>query len=121
VFENHGCTDDRCHGDSAAGGLDLRADVSYQNLVRAPSTSSPLRRVEPGDEERSRAWLLLAKATLARADVPGDGMPIDLPALSEDELEAVRLWIRAGAPRQGGVPRTGALLLDACLPTPPSP
>jgi hypothetical protein len=47
-------------------------------------------------------------------------MPLDpQPALSADELEAVRLWIKAGAPRTGVVAGTGELL-DACLP-PPEP
>ncbi|MGH7787703.1 MAG: hypothetical protein ACRERC_12595, partial [Candidatus Binatia bacterium] len=119
VFEPRGCADDACHGEIAGGGLDLRPDVSYNQLVRIPSTSSPLARVEPGDAELSRLFLLLAKATLGRADVPGRAMPIDLPALSVDELEAVRLWIQAAAPRQGSVADTAALL-GVCLPPPPT-
>jgi hypothetical protein len=51
-------------------------------------------------------------------------MPVGLPALSEGELEAVRLWIQGGAPRTGAVgdPTKGgssdtiADLLGACLP-----
>ena len=45
-----------------------------------PSTVGALPRVEPGDPEHSRLWLLLAKATLGRNDVKGRAMPIDLPA-----------------------------------------
>ena len=46
-------------------------------------------------------------------------MPNNLPGLSADELELVRLWIFAGAPKTGTVGGTETLL-DACLP-PPEP
>ena len=46
-------------------------------------------------------------------------MPNGLPPLSADELEAVRLWIYAGAPQTGTVGGTESLL-NACLP-PPEP
>ena len=82
IFDSHGCSDDACHGDANAGGLDLRIGVAYDNLVGVPSMSSDLARVAPGDAEHSRLWLLLAKATLGRDDVPGRPMPIDPPALS---------------------------------------
>ena len=43
-------------------------------------------------------------------------MPLDpLPALSTNELDALRKWIEVGAPRDGTVAGT-AELLDACLP-----
>jgi hypothetical protein len=44
-------------------------------------------------------------------------MPIDPPALTQDELELLRLWIDADARRTGSVAGTGALL-HACLPPP---
>ncbi|MBX3025933.1 hypothetical protein KF840_13585 [bacterium] len=120
VFDGHGCSDDRCHGEARAGDLDLRIGVSYDETVGVPSAVGPLARIEPGDPERSRLWLLLAKATVGRSDVAGRAMPIDLPALSPDELEAVRLWIAAGARSSGSVAGTGALL-KACLPAPIDP
>jgi len=117
VFENHGCTNDLCHGSARQGGLDLRRGNSYANLVDAPSQASTLKRVEPGDEDRSLLWLKLAAATLQRTGVPGSAMPLGLPALSEKELEAVRLWIYSGAPATAVVRGSGELL-DACLPRP---
>jgi hypothetical protein len=79
--------------------------------------SSDQPRIDPGDAEHSRLWLLTAKATLGRPDVPGRGMPIDPPALTQNELDALRLWIDADARRTGSIAGTGALL-HACLPPP---
>ena len=117
IFDRHGCSDDLCHGDARAGDLDLRIGSAYDELVGVPSASSPQARVEPGDAEHSRLFLLLAKATLGRDDIAGRAMPIDLPPLAQNELEALRLWITAGAPRTGTVAGTPDLLA-ACLPAP---
>ena len=32
IFEGRGCTSPACHGEGATGGLDLRADRSYESL-----------------------------------------------------------------------------------------
>jgi cysteine-rich repeat protein len=117
IFENHGCTNDLCHGSARQGGLDLRRGSAYANLVDAQSQASPLKRVEPGDEDRSLLWLKLTAVTLKRTDVPGSPMPLGLPPLSEGELEAMRLWIYSGAPERAVV-RGTAELLNACLPAP---
>ncbi len=122
IFENKGCTDMNCHGSAAAGGLELTADVAWQNLVEQPVTTVPegtisgLKRVVPGQKDQSLLFLNLAAATLPELwNAPVRPMPIGLDALSTDELEAVRLWIEQGAPRDGTVTGTGELL-DACLP-----
>jgi len=124
IFENRGCATDVCHGSTASGGLDLRADVSYDDLIEVPaetvsdSTIRGLRRVVPGQKDQSLLFLNLAAATLPELwTAPLRSMPIGLPALTIDELEAMRRWIEAGAPREGTVPGTGELL-DACLPPP---
>ena len=117
IFDSKGCSDDQCHGDARSGDLDLRFGDAYGNLVNVPSTTSDLDRIEPGDPELSRLWLLLAKGTLGR-DVEGRAMPLDLPPLTADELQALTLWIAGGAPATGSVAGTGELL-GACLPPPP--
>jgi len=124
IFENHGCTNDACHGAAESGGLDLRAGVSHANLVDVPSILNPLqKRIEPGDPQNSLFWLKLAAKTLPEqypADELGLGTPMPLgtgPGLSTDELEAVRRWIYAAASETSSVPGVGDLL-NGCTPEP---
>lgn len=122
VFARHGCTDAVCHGVAQQGGLDLRPDVAYDNLVDVDAqTVEGMKRLVPGRKEVSLLWINLAAKTLPDEwTAPLRAMPLDpLPGLSPNELEAVRLWIESGAPREGVVEGTGELL-DACLP-PPEP
>ena len=118
VFERHGCTQDVCHGSSANGGLDLRPEVAYANLVTVPSAASRFARVTPGDKDRSFLWLKLAAKTLpGTVGNVGTPMPSGLPAISEEELELLRRWIYAGAPETGTVADTEELI-EGCLPEP---
>jgi hypothetical protein len=120
IFENRGCAESICHGAAQEGGLDLRAGVSYANLIDVPSESVPgYSRVRPGRKDGSLLWLNLAAKTLPQQyTAPLRPMPLDpVPALSENELEAIRLWIEGGAPEAGVIEGTGELL-DACLPPP---
>ncbi len=118
VFARHGCTEAVCHGDAAAGGLQLSGGLAYENLFAVPSAGSSLLRVEPGDRDRSYLYLkLAAKTRPGGTPVNGQAMPSGRPAIGEDELEALRLWIYAGAPETGVVIGTEPLL-DACLPDP---
>ncbi|MBI1816135.1 MAG: hypothetical protein HYR72_14250 [Deltaproteobacteria bacterium] len=124
IFERRGCTESACHGAAQQGGLDLRSDVAYDNLIEVGSSESSLDRIRPGDKDRSYLFLKLAAATKPSilppgTQISGAPMPNGLPALSEDELEIVRLWILNGAPKTGTVEGTAALL-GACLP-PPEP
>ena len=124
VFEKYGCSASSCHGSGQSGGLDLRAGAAYDNLIDRPSTVDPARkRVEPGDPQRSVLFLKLAAKTLPEqypADELGIGTPMPngpVPGLTQDELEAVRLWIYGGAPRTGTVKGVGDLL-NGCTPEP---
>jgi hypothetical protein len=124
IFDRTGCSTQICHGEAKEGGLDLRAGVSYDNLVDVFAESVPglkIKRVTAGQAAASLLWLNLAGKTLPdQWEAPLRPMPLDpVPALAENELEAVRLWLEYGAPREGVVPGTGELL-DACLP-PPEP
>jgi hypothetical protein len=100
VFEAKGCTASACHGEAKSGGLDLRAGASYDSLVRQPSMVDPsIERVFPGDQDLSLLYLKLAAATEG-TDLGslGQPMPLNAEPLSADQLEAVRHWIRGGAP-----------------------
>ncbi len=128
IFERRGCTADACHGSGMAGGLDLRADASFDALVRADSVGSELRRVEPTKVKESYLYQKLAAATdpsLVTTTIAGSPMPFSGAPLSPEELEALRLWIEGAAPREGSIGdefggNRVAELLDACLP-PPDP
>lgn len=115
VFERRGCTAEACHGSGAAGGLELTADVAYANLFEAPSTASTLSRVHPRTKERSFLWWKLLAATDETVEIAGSPMPLGTAPLTDDELELVRLWIQAGAPEEGTVLDSEALV-DGCLP-----
>ena len=118
IFERRGCTTEACHGSAASGGLDLTPANAYANIYGVRATASALARIEAGDEERSFLWLKLAAATRpGQYEIAGSPMPSGLPALSEDELELLRLWIYAGAPETGVVAGSEELL-GACLPEP---
>jgi len=121
IFENHGCTNDVCHGSGKMGGLDLRAGVSYENLLQVASSTVPGRtRLSPGDKDQSLLWLNLAAKTLPdEFTAPLRAMPLDpLPALSTDELEALRLWIETGGAARDANIAAAANLLNACVPEP---
>jgi hypothetical protein len=70
--------------------------------------------VAPGDPEESVLWRKAAARTTGFDGVPGLGMPIGDPPLDVNELEALRLWIAAGAPASGTIASAQALL--DCLP-----
>src|SRR5579862_4933779 len=123
IFQNHGCTQQACHGTATnpQGSLNLLPDVAYQNIFQQPSSESGLLRLDPGEELKSYLYLKLLAATNPSAVPPGavsgSPMPFGLPPLSASELDALRLWIVSGAPQTGTVEGTEAEL-NACLPTP---
>lgn len=122
IFERKGCTAAACHGESAVGGLDLRADVSYDNLVGQPSAGSSLARIEIGGPGISYLFHKVAAALEPdRYHIAGSPMPVGTSPLTADQVEALRIWIYEGAARTGAVadPSSGksvADLLGACLP-----
>jgi hypothetical protein len=120
IFERHGCTEAICHGGAESGGLDLRSDVAYAELVGVPSAEQPGQlRVLPGDKDESLLWRKLAART-SGLEGAGRGMPLgDAAPLTEEELRVVALWIYNGAPGADVVPGSEKLL-SACLP-PPTP
>jgi len=122
IFDNpvYNCSNDTCHGANFGGNgnLDLRAGASHAALINVASAIQPAtKRVFPGDQDLSMLWLKLAAKTLGTPGVPGTPMPSGLAVMTEEHLEALRLWIRGGAPETGVVAGT-AELLGSCLPDP---
>jgi hypothetical protein len=112
IFEAKGCTASTCHGDAMMGTLDLRLDASFDALIRQPSAIDPrTERVKPGDQDLSLLYLKLAAATEGTTlKELGQPMPVNGEPLNEDQLQAIRLWIRGGAPREKIVGGTLELL-----------
>jgi cysteine-rich repeat protein len=115
IFDRRGCSDDLCHGDANAGGLDLRIGAAYDNIVGVPSMSSDQPRVDPGDAEPAAPG---CSPPRRRSDVPTSRpRHADRPTGATQEPDALRLWIdaRRASHRQH---RRHRALLHACLPPP---
>ena len=90
------CALSGCHtGTAPASGLDLSPAAAYGNLVGVPAVQrAGMRRVEPGDPERS----YLVKKMRGDADISGGRMPPGGPYV-EAQVRLVSDWVRRGAPR----------------------
>jgi len=89
------CT--QCHiGASAPLGLRLDAANSYDSLVRIPSAEEPnFLRVNPGNPDIS----YIIRKLEGGPDIIGDQMPRGLAPLNQTVINAIRVWIAQGAPR----------------------
>jgi hypothetical protein len=124
VFEQNGCANSLCHGAANQGDLDLSPLNAYDNLVTAASKGSSLRLVEPGSPSQSFLYHKLSAKTFPGSyAIGGAPMPSAGAAISPGQLEVIRLWIEAGAPREGSVGDTLGRgedeierLLGVCLP-----
>ncbi len=87
------CALSGCHNAGAAGGLDLRTDRSYAQLVGITSSQDPTReRVDPGDAQNSYLVIKIE----GRQSV-GSRMPLGRSPLSAREIGTIRNWIGLGA------------------------
>jgi hypothetical protein len=126
IFEGKGCTASACHGSARAGDLDLTHTHAYGALINKPagaSLTTPMNLVTPGEQALSFLYRKLAAATDPESKLPAGGgspMPSGSAPLTHEQLEAVRLWIRSGAPERGVVAGTHALL-DCAQPSEATP
>jgi len=80
-----------CHGESGSAGLDLRAGVSYDNLIGVTSTTNPSRlRVDPFEPDTSTLFLAVS------CDSPG-GPGFRMPGTDLSQRALIRDWIAQGA------------------------
>lgn len=86
-----------CHsGPLAPEGLRLDSQNSYNHLVGVRSTEqSDLFRVEPGNPDRS----YIIRKLEGGPDISGGQMPLDRIPLDQLTINAIRVWIAQGAPR----------------------
>ena len=111
-----------CHsGSTPAGGMSLVAGQSFANLTAAAVSNDDARadgmkRIVPSNPERSLLYRKLNFAGWPAGRNYGSPMPLGLPSLSIGQMEYVRQWIAAGAPRQGEVVRDTTLLRDQTRP-----
>ena len=116
VISEHGCTG--CHGGAVKEAkLDLSsAEIAYNSIFNKLSSrllSEPLHLVYPGEQAKSLLYLKMEARTLGKNLENGLGKPMppkSFDAVSKEHLEAMRLWIRAGAPKTGIVEGTPELL-----------
>lgn len=110
IFEGQGCTASACHGEQMQGGLDLRPESAYDNLIRVAANSGEYVRVFPGEQDLSLLYQKVAAKTegfdLGPLGISGGSMPTGEGVLSEDDLGLLRVWIRGGAPETGVVVRS---------------
>lgn len=90
------CT--RCHaGAQAPLGLVLDCGQSYDMMVGILSVErDDLYRVNPGSPDDSYLIMKLEGAT----GIVGDQMPLGMTPLTQEQIDAVRAWIAAGASEQ---------------------
>lgn len=80
-----------CHGRGGNGGLDLRVDVSYGNLVDTPAQGYAGTRVVPGSPAASVLYLKLTGAGGVGGVMPPAG------SLDQASLDLINTWITEGA------------------------
>ncbi len=112
------CATSGCHdARTKTAGLDLSTlDAAYQHLVNATPTNPNARldglvRVRPNKPDESLLLIKLDSSRLHRSDGYGSLMPLGSRGLAASQLEFIRRWILAGAPKAGLVADTLLLLV----------
>lgn len=106
---NTSCATANCHvGTTAPAGLMLTPDVAYEQLVGVKPTNpnavaDGLRRVMAGKPDSSLLYHKLVFPPGHHAHDYGNSMPSGGLGITVGQLEYVRQWIAAGAPKAGNV------------------
>lgn len=111
VFDKS-CANSVCHAAPAnAGNLNLSYGFSYEDLVGAvpqnpAAAAAGMKLVDPGNPENS---FLLTKLMGPTVPAQGSRMPFGGGMLHTGKIDAVRMWIEAGAPQTGKIAGIGDL------------
>jgi len=115
------CAQSDCHASAlpTSGNLALTPAVAYDNLVNARPSSlaadrDGLKRVVPFKPDSSLLFQKVVLALAAHNGEYGNVMPVGSPALTQGQVDFIRKWIEAGAPR-GGVVADSGLLANRAL------
>ncbi len=94
---NQRCALSRCHtGTSPAGELNLEQGQAHGNIVNVTGSVPTIKLIRPGLPDSS---FLVHKIQGTQASVGGSGnrMPLLNCCLSQNQIDAIRAWIRVGA------------------------
>jgi hypothetical protein len=115
------CAASECHASAlpTSGNLALTPAVAYDNLVNARPASlaadrDGLKRVIPFKPDSSLLFQKVVLALAAHNGEYGNVMPVGSPALTQGQVDFIRKWIEAGAPR-GGVVADSTMLASKTL------
>ena len=105
------CAVSGCHVATSAassGNLVLSGDVAYDNLVNAmpdnlAAKRDGLKRVAPFKPDSSLLFQKVVLALSAHDGEYGNVMPVGNAAIPQGQVDFIRKWIEAGAPRTGDV------------------
>jgi hypothetical protein len=105
------CAVSGCHVSSSAalsGKLVLTPEAAYDNLVGAVPANlaaqrDGLKRVVPFQPDSSLLFQKISLALAAHGGDYGNVMPVGTQALPQGQVDFIRKWIEAGAPRTGNV------------------
>jgi hypothetical protein len=105
------CAVSGCHVASSAaanGNLVLSADVAYDNVVNAAPDNlaakrDGLKRIRPFKPDSSLLFRKVVLALAAHNGEYGNVMPVGNQAIPQGQVDFIRKWIEAGAPRTGDV------------------
>jgi hypothetical protein len=110
------CAQSDCHASAlpTSGNLALTPAVAYDNLVNARPSSlaadrDGLKRVVPFKPDSSLLFQKVVLALAAHNGEYGNIMPVGSPALTQGQVDFIKKWIEAGAPRSGVVADTTLL------------
>ena len=115
------CATSECHASAlpTSGNLALTPAVAYDNLVNVRPTSlaadrDGLKRVVPFKPDSSLLFQKVVLALAAHNGEYGNIMPVGSPALTQGQIDFIKKWIEAGAPR-GGVVADSTMLASKTL------
>lgn len=106
------CVNSACHaGPANAGNLNLTYGASYENLIgeipqNPAAATAGMKLVDPSSPDNS---FLLTKLMGATGPEQGAKMPFGSGILHNGKVEAVREWIKVGAPQTGKIEGVGDL------------